>query len=387
MKKILLVAVAFATVLGLTACTKQSDAPVATATPEAVVETFSAEYVIEGTTSNGAPKIDTFVFEGETTEGIITKLNFDIIRNKGIEGELSKKDIMGYQMNVSDAKIEKDGDNLKLTLTSNGYDEAVTGAQFMMVATTDNLTNETTFKDLTFTTISQQPITMEEALISFGYIAKEAKIENFNEDTLVSELVTPHGSFVDGSFVEGNMRTAFSGYNGGRSYGEQIDAIATHILNNKMTLQQVYEMFQTVNQQSTPIMDRDVVTGATIAFVGDFQRMVYLAINGELFEGVVTHTVTDGVTVVEVVTQGYAGEIETHVSFDAEGKISSIAIRDAKESDTHGAKLTAEGSEFIASLIAEQADLSKVDAVSGVTVTSEALKKAVDFAKIHFAGL
>ena len=47
------------------------------------VEPFSAEYEMFGTTSSGNPKNDTFIFEGETTDGIITKLNFDIIRNKG----------------------------------------------------------------------------------------------------------------------------------------------------------------------------------------------------------------------------------------------------------------------------------------------------------------
>ena len=51
-----------------------------------MVEPFSAEYDMKGTTSAGKPKNDTFIFEGETTDGIITKLNFDIIRNKGTEG-------------------------------------------------------------------------------------------------------------------------------------------------------------------------------------------------------------------------------------------------------------------------------------------------------------
>lgn len=45
---------------------------------EAKVETFSAEYEMVGTTSSGQPKNDTFIFEGETTDGIITSLNFDI---------------------------------------------------------------------------------------------------------------------------------------------------------------------------------------------------------------------------------------------------------------------------------------------------------------------
>lgn len=112
---------------GLTACasTPKEDTP--TPTPEEstapVVESFSAEYEMDGTTSAGKPKNDTFIFEGKTTDGIITELNFDIIRNKGLEGEYSKKDIMGYQMNVSDAAVTKTGDGFELTnLGMNGYE-------------------------------------------------------------------------------------------------------------------------------------------------------------------------------------------------------------------------------------------------------------------------
>ena len=53
--------------------------------------------------------------------------------------------------------------------------------------------------------------------------------------------------------------------------------------------------------------------------------MVYLAIHGELFEGVVTTTENeDGTTVCEVVTQGFGGEIETNITFDADSRITAI---------------------------------------------------------------
>ena len=121
--------------------------------------------------------------------------------------------------------------------------------------------------------------------------------------------------------------------------------------------------------------------GATITFTGDFQRMVYLAIHGELFQGVVNVTENeDGSVVKEVVTQGYGGEVETHVTLDAEGRVTAISVRDAQETDGIGAVLTADGSEYIAALIAGQDDLDAVDAVTDATVTSDALKQAVEFA-------
>ena len=362
--------------------------PVAVLAEDAKVETFAAEYEMFGTTSAGLPKNDTFIFEGETTDGIITKLNFDIIRNKGEADEYSKKDIMGYMMNVSDATVEEAEDSLKLTtFTVYGYDPAFSDgdayyAQFMVNASCDALTEDTLFQDLTFNDMARpdNAVTLDKALIVYGYLGREAGLELTGE-TPVKDLLALHGLYADGAFAAGSNRVSFAGYNGGRSYGEQIDAIVAYILANQMTLEDVYEMFRTVNQASTPIPERDVVSGATITFTGDFQRMVYLAIHGELFQGVVNVTENeDGSVVKEVVTQGYGGEVETHVTLDAEGRVTAISVRDAQETDGIGAVLTADGSEYIAALIAGQDDLDAVDAVTDATVTSDALKQAVQFA-------
>ena len=184
-------------------------------------------------------------------------------------------------------------------------------------------------------------MTVEKACIAYGYLAREAGVELHAAET---PCEGPAGACTacmrTATFVEGSNRVSFAGYNGGRSYGEQLDAIVDYILENKMTLEDVYEMFRTVNQASTPIQDRDVISGATITFTGDFQRMVYLAIHGELFEGVVnTTTNEDGSVVKEVVTQGFGGEIETNVTLDAEGKVTAISVRDAQETDGVGAVL------------------------------------------------
>ena len=193
---------------------------------EGNVETFSAEYEMVGTTSSGQPKNDTFIFEGETTDGIITKLNFDIIRNKGSEDEYSKKDIMGYLMNVSDATVEKTEDGYRLaTLSAYGYDPAYSDgdayyAQYMLTASCDTLTEDTLFSDLTFTDLAQpgNVVTVEKACIAYGYLAREAGVE-LTPETPVKDLLVLHGLYADGAFVEGSNRVSFAGYNGGRSYG------------------------------------------------------------------------------------------------------------------------------------------------------------------------
>lgn len=359
-------------------------------TKEPVVEEFKAEYEMKGTTSAGLPKNDTFIFEGETTDGIITKLNFDIICNKGTENEYSKKDLDGYEMNVSDAVIEETDGGFNLTrLSASGwvvYPGSDSGVQYMVSGSIEGLTPESTFADLVVLSPSMtgevSTLTLEQAIAAYSYLATEAGITELTGDTLIIDILS--GAFdnmvKDGNFVAGEERTSYAGFNGGRSYGEQIDAIVDYILEEGMTLEEVYEMFRTVNQQSTPIEDRDVISGATISFVGDFQRMVYLAIHGELFEGVTNSSEADGSTTVEVVTQGYGGEIETHVTFDADNTITAISVRDDQESDGVGAVLTADGSDFLNSLIEGQSDIDSVEVSSGATVTSEALKKAVQMA-------
>lgn len=359
-------------------------------TKEPVVEEFKAEYEMKGTTSAGLPKNDTFIFEGETTDGIITKLNFDIIRNKGTENEYSKKDLDGYEMNVSDAVIEETDGGFNLTrLSASGwvvYPGSDSGVQYMVSGSIEGLTPESTFADLVVLSPSMtgevSTLTLEQAIAAYSYLATEAGITELTGDTLIIDILS--GAFdnmvKDGNFVAGEERTSYAGFNGGRSYGEQIDAIVDYILEEGMTLEEVYEMFRTVNQPSTPIEDRDVISGATISFVGDFQRMVYLAIHGELFEGVTNSSEADGSTTVEVVTQGYGGEIETHVTFDADNTITAISVRDDQESDGVGAVLTADGSDFLNSLIEGQSDIDSVEVSSGATVTSEALKKAVQMA-------
>ncbi len=398
-KKLISTLAALTLTLGFAACGTETNNETPAETPvvetpseeteKPSVETFAAEYEIEGTTSEGLPKNDTFIFEGTTEDGIITELNFDIIRNKGKEGEYSKKDLMGYLMNVSDVEIEKVGEDYKLTkFSAAGYDEAIEGAQYMVTASSDVITDTTKFNELSFMNLATQAeLSLDDAITAYKYVAVEAGVDDFSEETLVKDLISKFDLYKENSFVEGSNRISFAGYNGGRSYGEQIEAIRTYILEQKMTLEEVYEMFETVNQIDVPVLERDTISGATIVFIGDFQRMVDIAINGEIFEGVVTHTVTDGNTKVEVVTQGYGGEIETHITFDSEGKIIEIAVKDAQETTGIGEVLTKENSEFIKSLIAGQDNIDEVEVVSGATVTSKSLISAIKYATDFYKGL
>ncbi|ONI46573.1 hypothetical protein AN640_00665 [Candidatus Epulonipiscium fishelsonii] len=360
-----------------------------TAPGNLVGKSFSGEYLLEGITSSGKPKNDTFIFKGTTdANGIISTLEMDIIRNKDTEDEYSKKDIMGYLMNISDILITSTDNGLKLNTTSYGYNSEYapgSSSQFMVSASIDNLTPETTFGELTFlndaaayTSPEPVPVPIDKALIAFAPLAKEAGIEELNEDTLVVDIISAHGLYKDGQISEGSTRISFEGVSGGRSYGEQIDAIVSHILANKMTLEDVHTMFQTENQAHHPIEERDAISGATITFVGDFVNMVYVTMHGKLPVGVI-ETYEDGDnTIFQVITYGYGGAIKSEVTLDKEKTLVDFRVLSSIETPRIGAVLTEDNSAFINDLIAGD---GTADAVSGATSTSRALMNAVKYAK------
>lgn len=235
--------------------------------------------------------------------------------------------------------MEKTEDGYRLiALSAYGCDPAYSDgdacyAQYMLTASCDALTEDTLFSGLTFSDLAQPDnvATVEKACIAYGYLAREAGVD-LTPETPVKDLLALHGLYEDGAFVEGSSRVSFAGYNGIRSYDEQMEAIIDYILANHMTLEDVYEMFRAVNQGNAPIQDRDAIAGVTITFGGNLQRMVYLAIHGEPFEGVVTTTENeDGTTVCEVATHGFGGGIETNVTFDANDRITAISVRYAQE--------------------------------------------------------
>lgn len=86
--------------------------------------------------------------------------------------------------------------------------------------------------------------------------------------------------------------------------------------------------------------------------------------------------------------KGYGGPVQVTVSFDAESKITSLSIGGDKfaESDGYGAK--ALDPAFAEQFIGKQAPVSKenIDAISGATVTTEAVISAINKAHNKFLG-
>ena len=385
MKKLLLLVTSLLLATSLVACSNGSgdvtptDKP--TSTPSVDVKSFTGDFVKEGE-SMGVSFVDTYSFVGETTDGIITSLTFDIVRNKGKENELSKKDIMGYSMNISEAKVSLgEAESLSLDkLVANGYDEDIKDGQFMVTGSIKELTHNTTLADLTFTMNYARAATIDEVLVAFSNVASENGIDNLSASTKVVELLPIYGIEVsDKAIGVGEGRVSFDGPMGGRSFGEQVDSLVAYILANKMTLEDVAKLLEEEN--TGPIMERDTIAGCTIAFTPEFKGVVANAMGIESVKEGVLDVVAgeDGTSIAKVSVNGYGGEILLDITLK-EGEITNIVVTSDSETDGIGKVLTAKDSEFIKTLIAKQSSLDSVDVVADSTVTSKALIKAVESA-------
>src|SRR5574344_1166985 len=89
---------------------------------------------------------------------------------------------------------------------------------------------------------------------------------------------------------------------------------------------------------------------------------------------IISKNVVDNKTIYEVTQKGFGGDIKALITFDSR-KIISINIEDEKES-TDRYKLIVD-SDYINTLVEQQANIDNVDTVSSATITSNAIKKMV----------
>lgn len=349
-----------------------------TTDPDPVVESFYGKYSEDKLTYT-----DTYEFYGKTTDGIITELSFDITRyNSTTEETYDKNGLYGYDMNISDLVItEEDG---VFTLdTWNSYGYSLDNGYMMYDAASVVLTDTITFGDLTFTYYGSG-VTLEQALEAFGWPADELGLEDFDEDTLLKDFFALYGGYEDGSYVAISTRIAYDGPMGGRTYGEQVQALVDYILDNDMTLEEVYTLFQTT-YQDTAIADRTAITGCTISIPGAFIKVVYIAMYDELFEGVTGYTTdSDGNTSITVITQGYGGEITTKFTFDKDDNLTAVVVSSNSETASIGGVELEAGSDFLTSLVTNGSDAT---VTSGASVTCNALITALELAEAYLAAL
>ena len=391
MKKLLLLATSLLLTACLVACstntnnevqqtqTSETQTPVTT---NGTIEKFIGAWE-DKTEFNGISYTDTFSILGETTDNIITSLEFDVIRGERTDYAIDRKNIMGDDMNISEAKVSLgEADSLILDkLVVNGYDQRILGGLFCVTGSTDELTHDTTLADLTFQLNNTKEATMEEVLIAFEYVAKENNI-TLSKDTKVVELLPIYNIEVtDLAIQTGEGRISFTGSDGGRSFGEQIDVLVKYILDNKMTLEQVLTLFKTENQGK--MHERNTIPGCSLQFTRVFSSVVQRAIAIQKFVGDVVdiHENEDGSLIAHIYASAYKGsDIEANVIIK-DGKILDIIINTYGQIEREGGTLIQPGSEFIKLLITNQDNLDSISLVEGSEATSYALINTAKIAK------
>ena len=92
--------------------------------------------------------------------------------------------------------------------------------------------------------------------------------------------------------------------------------------------------------------------------------------------------------VIEVVTQGYAGPVRTMVGVDNSGSVQGITVRDMQETLGLGTQALTDY-EFLMQFLLTRGDAEvgeNVDAMTGATVTSKAIARAVNIAVGYVTG-
>ena len=92
--------------------------------------------------------------------------------------------------------------------------------------------------------------------------------------------------------------------------------------------------------------------------------------------------------VIETVTAGYAGDITMFVGVSTEGKVTGLVVRDMSETLGLGAQALTDW-EFLAQFLNSEGDEeigTNVDAITGATVTSKAVARAITSAVAYVTG-
>ena len=135
-------------------------------------------------------------------------------------------------------------------------------------------------------------------------------------------------------------------------------------------------------QAPVALSDIDAITGATVTTEAVINA-VNKAWNKRVEAAAVSAPAADVPVTGAVITassKGYGGPVAVSVTFDADGKITSLSIGNDLFAETQGVGTKALEPAFAAQFIGKQApvSISDIDAISGATVTTEAVINAVN---------
>lgn len=380
MKKIVVLVAMFVIALTLVGCTEEPTEVAVSLPTEVVVEVpvyvevevevpvylneaFYVEAEFEG---SGYTPAYTYYLSGTLNDDSeITDIRMDMVSANGVS-----KRSNDYLMNSLNIQIGGTESNQTIELFVGGSSENI--AQIFNTVKGENITSEMKVLDLTVMGAYPGAVVDHEDEI-WGVIADGLGI-TIDATTTLDTFATAAGLYNAESslFMNGYKHITLTGKWGGMSYDSQLTALEAHIVDNNLTLAEAYELVTTANQGMD---DRDTVAGATVFFDPKIQETFRLAAGVEKAETEVEEEVVGEDSIYTVTAKGLTN-ITAEVTIDADGLVTSIVVTEHSETPEIGG-VVIEDAAFIQSLIDNQTDLSMVDAVSGATLTTDALKEIV----------
>lgn len=363
MKKIGLIALSFITLFSLTACQEEVNTCI---TP--VETSFYETMFFEG--SGYTPGYNYYLSGNLNEQGEITSIRYDMVSIYGVSKRSSD-----YLMNNATFTIGGEAGHQTIDLFIGGSTENIAQV-YNSIKGVIALDGSTTFKSLGILGAYPGAVVSYQEEI-YGLLEDALQI-TITDETTVAEVLTPLGLFDTTNNVVKNGRKVLelTGVHGGKNYNHQLQALETYAVDNHLTLAELYTLVSTNNQGYDNV---DAVAGATIMFD---QKIVKITMEAAgIVENndavVIGNTVANNETTITVKAYGLH-EMTVQVVFNENKTITSVTVLTHTETEGYG-KEVIEGT-YIQTIIDNQADLTKVDAVAEATLTSNALIEAVKLA-------
>ena len=205
----------------------------------------------------------TYIIAGSLDEdGKVTAIHFDMISSRGVS-----KRSTDYLMNIAHVSVGGEVGHQTLDIFIGGSTQNIPQVYNYIRGTLSN--PDALFKDFSLFGM-MGPYTGDQGDEIFNLLAEALEI-NITASTKVWEVMDALGLWDEENEIFKNTGTGpnrktleLTGRWGGGSFDNQLVALETYIIENGLTLEEVYTLLTEVNQADD--VDRDTVAGATMMF-------------------------------------------------------------------------------------------------------------------------
>jgi hypothetical protein len=329
---------------------------------------FYEQMYFEG--SGYTPAYDYFLSGTLNEDGEIEYIRYNMVASNGVSKRSSQ-----YLMNNATVLIGGSAGNQTIEIFIGGSTENIAQV-FNYIRGTIAQDGSTLLFDLGISgAYPGAPVNHQDEIYALLGNALDVTID---ETTMIKDLLEPIGFYSSSTDLVKNGMTSIelTGAYGGGSFHNQLKALEAYIVDNALTLEEVYELVSSNNQGYD---NRDVVAGATILFDPKIVEITAKAAGITIDEQepmIIGHDEDETSITITVKTFGY-NEMIVQVTFDLDHVITAVDVLSHTETQGYGLEVI-EG-DFLDQFLGHASE--DVDVVSGVTLTSQGIIDAIKLAE------